>query len=179
MASRDHGVPATSIARYPRQRITRLKLRSPAGKSKRSATHSQELAESDTRFLSKPIAVVDYDSRSPDVSARERQRILQLVGDFIIDRKRLGPAVRDSDNWSPTLYATPGPTEPAHPDHPHCCLQRSPACAERAPQLTANLRVQPPRRHAALQSTSAPEPNSVRGSTGPAEPWTPGGVGGI
>jgi GrpB-like predicted nucleotidyltransferase (UPF0157 family) len=48
------------------------------------------LAESNPRFLSSPIAVVDYDSRWPDEFVRERDRILQLVGDFIIELEHFG-----------------------------------------------------------------------------------------
>jgi hypothetical protein len=43
------------------------------------------MAESNPRFLSKPIAVVDYDVGWPDEFARERQRILELVGAFIVE----------------------------------------------------------------------------------------------
>jgi GrpB-like predicted nucleotidyltransferase (UPF0157 family) len=48
------------------------------------------MAESNPRFLSNPIAVVDYDLGWPDEFARERQRILELVGAYIVELEHYG-----------------------------------------------------------------------------------------
>jgi GrpB-like predicted nucleotidyltransferase (UPF0157 family) len=48
------------------------------------------MAESNPRFLSNPITVVDYDLGWPDEFARERQRILELVGAYIVDLEHYG-----------------------------------------------------------------------------------------
>jgi hypothetical protein len=56
------------------------------------------MAESNPRFVSNPIAVVDYDVGWPDEFARERQRILKLVGPI-------------SSSWN-TMAAPPFPGWP-------------------------------------------------------------------
>jgi GrpB-like predicted nucleotidyltransferase (UPF0157 family) len=48
------------------------------------------MAESNPRFLRNPIAVVDYDVAWPDEFARERQRILELVGAYIVELEHYG-----------------------------------------------------------------------------------------
>jgi GrpB-like predicted nucleotidyltransferase (UPF0157 family) len=48
------------------------------------------LAESNPRFLRNPIAVVDYDLGWPDEFARERRRILELVGAYIVELEHYG-----------------------------------------------------------------------------------------
>ena len=48
------------------------------------------MAESNPRFLSNPIAVVDYDQGWPDEFARERQRILERVGAYIVELEHYG-----------------------------------------------------------------------------------------
>jgi GrpB-like predicted nucleotidyltransferase (UPF0157 family) len=48
------------------------------------------MAESNPRFLSHPIAVVDYDLGWPDEFARERQRILERVGAYIVELEHYG-----------------------------------------------------------------------------------------
>src|SRR6202011_4714684 len=48
------------------------------------------MAESNPRFLSNPIAVVDYDVGWPDEFARERKRILELVGAYIVELEHYG-----------------------------------------------------------------------------------------
>jgi len=48
------------------------------------------MAESNPRFLSNPIAVVDYDVGWPDEFARERQRILELLGAYIVELEHYG-----------------------------------------------------------------------------------------
>jgi GrpB-like predicted nucleotidyltransferase (UPF0157 family) len=48
------------------------------------------MAESNPRFLSNPIAVVDYDRGWPDEFARERQRILERLGAYIVELEHYG-----------------------------------------------------------------------------------------
>jgi GrpB-like predicted nucleotidyltransferase (UPF0157 family) len=48
------------------------------------------MAESNPRCLSYPIAVIDYDLGWPDEFARERQRILELVGAYIVELEHYG-----------------------------------------------------------------------------------------
>jgi GrpB-like predicted nucleotidyltransferase (UPF0157 family) len=48
------------------------------------------MAESNPRFLSKPISIVSYDPRWPLEFSQERARVLQLVGDFIIALEHFG-----------------------------------------------------------------------------------------
>src|SRR5579859_1503633 len=48
------------------------------------------MAESNPRFLNNPIAVVDYDQAWPDEFARERQRILECVGAYIVALEHFG-----------------------------------------------------------------------------------------
>jgi len=62
------------------------------------------MAESNPRFSSHPIGVVHSDRAWPDEFVRERQRILECVGAYIVE-------VADVD----AACTSPGPSAPGSP----------------------------------------------------------------